>query len=187
LFYEGFSEVVATEKPREFWDGESSPYHWQNKFMARCFQEFDENFCQYADAQIQREGGYNPWRWAEYASEKHCSWGMWQNYVCDDFGWTKDQAEYIYYVLTNAAGFHVDEYERLKKFEYLLDGNWQIEELLRRYKNRIDLVSYYGCAPRKIEGEIIHGDIYCALRLHNWNAGDDYVSLVVSKKQELYK
>lgn len=183
MFSTGVVEIASPATPEQkVW----TPDPLQEKFLNRCHEEFDEKFCQYADAQIQSEGGYNPLRWAEYA-EGFCSWGMFQNNVCIHQRWSHNKARYIYNVLTNPAGFHSDEYERLKKFEYLLDADWQIEELLRRYKARILRVKSLGCATQTIMGEQIHANIYCAIRLHNWNGGRDYVARVVSKKQELYK
>lgn len=141
--------------------------------------------CQYGDALIQSEGGYTPTRWAEYA-EQHCAWGMFQNNVCVHKNWSLDVARYIYYVLVNKKP-NV-EYARLKRFDYLLDGDWQIEELLDRFKKRIARTAFKEkwCQNKVIMGEKIHPDIYCAIRLHNWNGRDGYVSRVVSKKQELY-
>lgn len=155
--------------------------------MNRCHEEFDLEFCEYADAQIQSEGGYNPLRWAEYA-EGYCSWGMFQNHVCGHMNWTHDNSRYIYNVLTNESYGDLAEYERLKKFAYLLDGDWQIEELIRRYKARMsrDVFKNKWCTNKTIRGEKLTTDQYCAIRLHNWNGGNNYVSRVIAKRQELY-
>lgn len=139
----------------------------------------------YADAQIQSEGGYQPLRIAEYA-EQHCAWGMFQNNVCVHMGWDLKNARYIYNVLMQKD--HLD-YKRLSKYAYMLDGDWQIEELLRRYKKRINRKSFSTkwCTNKTVMGEKLGQNLYCAIRLHNWNGGHDYVARVVSKKQELYK
>lgn len=172
---------------------------WQAKFMARCLERFDEKLCQFGDAQIQAEGGYNPHRWAEFA-EGYCAWGMFQNNVCIHQGWSHDDARYIYHVLTNPAGAASGEYDRLKKFAYLLDGEWQIEKLLDLYQARIQHPQTFFRAELRhtresamklftghtILGEEIHSDIYAALALHNFNGGRNYVARVVHKKQELY-
>ncbi len=155
---------------------------WQTKFLKRCHEEFDAYFCQYADAQIQSEGGYNPHRWAEYASEGYCSWGMFQNNVCVHNGFSQSGAEYIYKILINPTD------DRQGQYAYLLDGNWQIEELLKRYKRRMNRHSFKEkwCQGKEIMGETLSPNLYCALRLHNWGGGRNYVARVISKKQELY-
>lgn len=159
---------------------------FRDRFRKRCHEEFDERMCQWAEAQIMHEGTFDAHRYAEYASEQHCSWGMWQNYICDDYEWTIAEARYVYTVLTTKSP--VTEYWRLEKFEYLLDENWQINELLRRYKYRIARQSFSDkwCRNKTILGEKIHQDIYCAIRLHNWNAGDQYVTKIAKMRQKLF-
>ncbi len=153
---------------------------WQQKFSTRCHEEFDAHFCQYADAQIQSEGGYNPHRWAEFA-EGYCSFGMFQNYVCGHMGWSHATAKSVYYGILNGDDW-------AKKHAYLLDGDWQIEELLRRYEKRIARKGFSDrwCTGKVILGEALHQNVYCAIRLHNWHGGRGYVARVVHKKQELY-
>lgn len=158
---------------------------FRDRFRKRCHEEFDERMCQWAEAQIMHEGTFNAHRWAEYA-EGYCAFGMYQNNVCIHQGWAHDEAKYIYGVLTTKSPVH--EYERLKKFDYLLDENWQINSLLQLYKNRIARQNFSNrwCRNKVILGEKMHQDIYAAIRLHNWNAGDQYVTKIAKMRQELF-
>jgi len=158
---------------------------WQIKFLTKCNEKFSEKYCQFYDAQIQTEGGYNPLRIAEYA-EGYCSWGMWQNNVCVHEHWSPETAEYIYLALTGDKG--KQEQTRLKEFAHLLGGDWQIDELLRRYKYRVSRKAFINrnCRNQEILGERLNSELLCSLRLHNWGGGYDYLSRIVKKKIELY-
>lgn len=124
--------------------------------------------------------------WAKYASERHCSWGIFQNYICDDYGWSIATAKYVYETLVFNKKER-SEYVRYKKnYGYLLDGDWQVDELLRRYESRIKRVNSLGCKEYTTQGQTIHRDLYCAIRLHNWNGGNAYVNRVINKKIYIY-
>ena len=142
--------------------------------------------CQWQDALIQSEGGYDPHRWAEWA-EGYCSWGMNQNYVCGSQGWSHATAKYIYHVLHNRKP--PKDYERLKKYAYFLDGEWQIENIMRRmeagYTHRRCKMVY----PKEsyvFQGTTITRNEVCSIRQNNWNGGINYVNRIVNKFNELY-
>ncbi len=154
--------------------------------MTECLKRYDDILCSYLDAQIESEGGYNPTRWAEFASEQYCSWGMWQNYICDDYGWSIGDARYVYNVLNFPENYSKKEYDRLVKFNYLFSLEWQTKEILDRYEYRIKRTEKFKFKDYHYKGRIVHKNIVAAIRLHNFNGGWDYLNRIISKHIQIY-